>query len=178
MRCCDDAALADGCGELCVLPNSGHGAYRIRRIVNMSIEHSVLLLSLPTAKHLRSPSFLSEAIAGAVAQTQKSLSVIVFSPLFSLDTNQKESIANAPVHFWKTVQDFLTFVYVEAAREAQSTDNILLSVDVILLDSGPTSLSGGALKRYEPEKWEAVFALDSGLGMSYQAIHGRVCPPT
>jgi hypothetical protein len=135
----------------------------------MSIEHSVLLLSLPTAKHLHSPSFLSEAIVGAVTQTQKSLLVIVFSPLFSLDVKVAESIANAPVHSWKSVQNLLTSIYVEAAREAQRTDNILLSVDVILLDSDPTSL-GSALKRYEPEKWEAVFALDGGLGMSSQAI--------
>lgn len=136
----------------------------------MSIDHSILLLSLPTAKHLHSPSFLSEAIVGAAAQTQKSLLVIVFSPLFSLDTKVTESIANAPVHSWKSVQNLLTFIYVEAAREAQSADNMLLSVDVILLNSDPTGLSGGALKRYEPEKWEAVFALDSGLGMSSQAI--------
>lgn len=130
----------------------------------MCIKHSVLLLSLPTAKHLYSPSFLSESIIGAVAQTQKSLLVIVFSPLLSQDTKDTESFAKAPVHSWKAVQNLLTFIYVEAAREAQRTDNILLSVDVIFLD--PNSLSNGALKKYEPEKWEAVFALDNGLGMS------------
>lgn len=156
-----------GGGRVKSAENGSGGAYRILPVTRvMSIDNAVLLLSLPTSKHLRSPAFLSEAILEAVTQTQKSLLVIVFSPLFSADPTDSESLLNAPVHHWKTIQNLLTFIYVEAAREAQRLDNILLSVDIVLLDSDPASLAKGAIKRYEPEKWEAVFALDGGLGMS------------
>lgn len=132
----------------------------------MSIDHAVLLLSVATSKHLLTPSYLSEAIVEAVNQTQKSLVVIVFSPLFSLNPEQTGGLAHAPVHSWKTIQNLLTFIYIEAAREAQRVDNLLLNVDVVLHDSDSSTLSKADLKRYEPEKWEAVFALDGGLGMS------------
>lgn len=137
----------------------------------MSIDHSVLLLSLPGIEHLRSPSFLTEAIKEAVSQTQKSLLVIVFSPLFSTNpdpSSSSPSIANAPAQHWKELQDFLMSVYSEASRESLKTDNILLSVDVVLLDpSTITTVESSTLrKRYDADKWEAVFALDGGTSTS------------
>lgn len=100
-----------------------------------------------------------------MTQTQKSLLIIVFSPLFSTNPSQSESLALAPVHSWRDVQSLLTFIYVEAAREAQRIDNILLNVDVVLQDPAPAALDANIKQRYGADNWEAVFALDGGTSL-------------
>lgn len=151
------------------LAESGTSSALIAYYGKMStVDYAALLLSLPTSKHLRSPGFLSESIVAAVNQTEKSLIIIVFSPLFSSHPpNTAESLVNAPVHSWATVQNLLTFIYVEAAREVQRLDKILLNVDVVLHDSDPASVTAGNhLAKFRLEQWEAVFTLDGGLGTS------------
>lgn len=127
----------------------------------MSISHSVLLVSVLNSAQLSSPTYLSKAIRNAVAQTRKTLIVIVFSPLFS-PANQPESLITNPVKHWREVQNLLTFIYVEASRKAQEIDNILLSVDVVLRESGPQTIPSETLKAYGAEKWESAFILDGG----------------
>jgi hypothetical protein len=55
----------------------------------------------------------------------------------------------------------LTYIYVESARKAQELDNILLSVDVVLL--GSSENLAGRLESLRPDAWEAVFVLDPGM---------------
>lgn len=163
LRCCKAGSTRPG--QAVCLAQSGQALIAYGH--NMStVDYAALLVSLPTSKQLRSPEYLTKAIVEAVTQTQKSLAVVVFSPLFSTDpSHSAESLANAPVHSWKTVQNLLTFIYVQAAREAQRLDKILLNVDVVLHDSRSSGLGSGVWKN-EAERWQAIFALDDGLGTS------------
>lgn len=153
--------------------------------INMSISHSVLLVSVPTLAQLQSPEYLQDGIRAAVAQTRKSLLVIVFSPLFSTSLNRqlllgpvRESLKKNTAKQWKEVQKLLTFIYVQSAKRAQELDNILLSVDVVLRDSGAQSIPPKTLKSYGADTWEHVFVLDGGTLESIHATNGANSPLT
>lgn len=118
---------------------------------------SVLLLSVPTLPHLRSPSYLGSAISSATSNTLSRLLILVFSPLF----DDLDHGGLAPTHSWKDVQRLLTYIYVEATRVAQAKGNILMAIDVVLLPTEPERLLP-EIHSVDSVNWKAVYVLDVG----------------
>ncbi|KAF7294815.1 CTP-transf-like domain-containing protein [Mycena indigotica] len=64
------------------------------------------------------PVFLASPIAHAAQNTHKHLTIILVSPSFDLS--------------WNSIQQLLTFVYVQATKVAQDRNRILMQIDVLL----------------------------------------------
>lgn len=96
------------------------------------VDSTLLIVFVEDLGSLLNPSYLHQAVVTAADDTQTRLRIVVLSPLFNPQTGLK------PSHYWKEIQTFLTFLYAEATRVAQASDNVLLNVEVALRDLEPT----------------------------------------
>lgn len=92
------------------------------------VDSTLLIVFVKNLGSLLNPSYLHEAVVTAADATRTHLRIVVLSPLFNPQTGLK------PSHYWKEIQTFLTFLYAEATRVAQASDNVLLNVEVVLRD--------------------------------------------
>ena len=100
------------------------------------------ILNAESLPALDRPHFLASPIAEATRSTTEHLQILVVSS--SLDDA-------AP---WDTIQQLLTFLYVQATKVAQDMNRILLKVDVLLCDDTlPVSI----------RRPDTVFRIEGGL---------------
>lgn len=89
---------------------------------SQSADNSIVLAPI---YDLSTPRHLAEIISRAARQTRKRLIVILVSDIF-------DPHIVSHTETWDNVQSLLTFVYVQAMKEAQALDRILMDVDVLL----------------------------------------------
>jgi hypothetical protein len=88
--------------------------------------HALVLATLPS---LVVPYFLSPLITAAATAAKTRLTIVLFSRLFAVHNSQAPFSHTAQ---WHSVQQLLTYVYVQASKVAQDMDNILLDINVLL----------------------------------------------
>jgi len=87
-------------------------------------------LLVATVDSLEVPYVLGYAIASATTATRQNLVIVLFSPLFN------RTMKLSRTKHWSDIQAFLTYVYVQATKVAQSMDKILMDIDVLLMSEG------------------------------------------